>query len=166
MADQLAQTLPAYRALLEADDAEALRSRLNDAKRDPSSAWDQAVVAPLARIAPPAPRLLLVVDALDEALEHRPDTTGAPGLTIVDLLAQHTGRLPPWLRVLATSRPREEVLCPMGQAFKPRQLDAEQAANLNDSDAYALSRCRQGIWASAWPPPTCERKRWPAGSER
>ena len=31
----------------------------------------------------------------------------------------------------------------MGQAFTPRQLDAEQAANLNDSDAYALSRCRQ-----------------------
>ena len=32
----------------------------------------------------------------------------------------------------------------MGQAFTPRQRDAEQAANLNDSDAYALRRCRQG----------------------
>jgi hypothetical protein len=31
----------------------------------------------------------------------------------------------------------------MGQAFTPRQLDTEQAANLNDIDTYALSRCRQ-----------------------
>jgi hypothetical protein len=46
--------------------------------------------------------------------------------------------------VLATSRPRVEVLSPMGQAFTPRQLDAGHAGNLNDIDAYALSRCRQG----------------------
>jgi hypothetical protein len=72
--------------------------------------------------------------------------------------------LPPWLRVLATSRPREKVLSPMGQAFTQRQLDAEQAAKLNDIDVYTLSRCRQRIWASAWPPPTCERNRWPAGT--
>jgi hypothetical protein len=30
--------------------------------------------------------------------------------------------------------PREEVLSPMGQAFTPRGLDAEQAANRNDID--------------------------------
>ena len=38
--------------------------------------------------------------------------------------------------------PRVEVLSPMGQAFTPRQRDAEQASNLNDIDAYSLSRCR------------------------
>lgn len=144
VASQLAQALPAYRAALEADDAERLRARLNEANRDPSSAWDQAVVAPLARIPPPAGPLLLVVDALDEALEHRPDTAATPTLTIVDLLARHTPRLPAWLRVLATSRDREEVRGPLGQAFQPRHLDAERAANLDDLQAYALGRCRQG----------------------
>ena len=144
VATQLAHALPAYGAALEADDAERSRARLNEANRDPSSAWDQAVVAPLARIPPPAGPVLLVVDALDEALEHRPDANGEPAMTIIDLLARHTRRLPPWLRVLATSRPREEVLSPMAEAFQARHLDAERAANLDDIQAYALGRCRQG----------------------
>lgn len=132
VAAQLARALPAYRAALEADAAGGPRARLDQANRDPSGAWEQAVLAPLARIAPPAGAWLLVVDGLDEALEHRPASKDAPALTIVDLLARHTRRLPPWLRVLATSRPREEVLCPLGEAFTLRQIDAERAANLDD----------------------------------
>ena len=143
VAAQLAAALPAYRAAIEADDAEQLRTRLNQASKDPSSAWDQAVVAPLARIAPPEGRLLLLVDALDEALEHRPDSSGTLATTIVDLLADQAHRLPLWLRVLATSRPRDEVLSPMGQAFELRHLDAERPDNLNDLQSYALARCRQ-----------------------
>ncbi|MEB3317031.1 MAG: hypothetical protein VKO39_02660 [Cyanobacteriota bacterium] len=143
VAAQLARALPAYRAALEEDDAGGARVRLDQANRDPSGAWEQAVLAPLARIAPPAGAWLLVVDGLDEALEHRPASNDAPALTIVDLLARHTRRLPHWLRVLATSRPREEVLCPLGEAFTLRQIDAERAANLDDIEAYTLARCRQ-----------------------
>jgi len=55
VAAQLARALPAYRAALEAASAEQLRARLNEAQRDPGSAWEQAVVALLARIAPPTP---------------------------------------------------------------------------------------------------------------
>ncbi|MFM9101073.1 MAG: hypothetical protein ACKOPS_06930, partial [Cyanobium sp.] len=102
------------------------------------------MVAPLTRIPPPSGRRLLVVDALDEALEHLPDATGAPALTIVSLLARYTSRLPAWLRVLVTSRDREEVHGPLGQAFQLRHIDAERAANLDDIEFYVLGRCCQG----------------------
>jgi hypothetical protein len=52
----------------------------------------------------------------------------------------------------------------MGQAFTLRQLDAEQAANLNHIDAYALSRCRQGDLGERLAAANLRAKRWPAGS--
>ena len=35
------------------------------------------------------------------------------------------------------------MLSPLGQAFKPRHLNAERPDNLDDLQAYALARCRQ-----------------------
>jgi len=68
VAAQLAVVLPAYRAVIEAGDIERRRTRLNQANKEPSTACDQVVVALLARIASPEDRMLLLVDALDEAL--------------------------------------------------------------------------------------------------
>ena len=104
LASQLAEALPAYRALLEADDAKELRDKLDQAEQKPLPAFDQAVLAPLRRIEAPATQLLLVIDALDEALDHRPSGGDGTRTTIVELLGNEDRKLPPWLRLLATSR--------------------------------------------------------------
>jgi WD40 repeat protein len=144
LASQLADALPAYRALLEADDAKELRETLDQANQKPLPAFDQAVLAPLRRIEAPATQLLLVIDALDEALDYRPEAGGSSRNTIVDLLAKEARNLPPWLRVLATSRRRPEVVEPLRQGFfSIEEINAEEARNLADIHDYVEARCEQ-----------------------
>jgi|688.fasta_scaffold01174_49 hypothetical protein len=143
LASQLAEALPAYRALLEADDAKELRETLDQANQKPQPAFDQAVLAPLRRIEAPATQVLLVIDALDEALDHVRSGSGGSRSTIVDLLAKEARNLPSWLRVLATSRRRDEVLKPLRQGFSIEEINAEEARNLTDIHAYVKARCQQ-----------------------
>jgi WD40 repeat protein len=143
IAGQLAAALPAYRAAIEAEEAAGLRQLLEAPDNDPIGAFDQAVLAPLEAIAPPASPLLLVVDALDEALEHRPSNDKAPHITIVSLLGQRAQRFPRWLRLLATARPLPAVQQPLRQAFSLHSLNAEEARNLADIKAYAKARCQR-----------------------
>jgi len=143
LAAQLANTVPAYRQALEAEEAKEPRQWLDEADQDPSRAFDQAILAPLLKIDPPITAVLWVVDALDEAQEVR--AGGCPGaqLTIVQLLARYASRLPRWIKVLATSRRRPDVLNLLRQAFSLQELDAEEARNLEDLFTYALERCRR-----------------------
>ena len=143
IAAQLAAALPAYRAAIEAEEADGLRQLLEAPDNDPIGAFDQAVLAPLEAIAPPASPLLLVVDALDEALEHRPSNDKTARVTIVSLLGQRAQRFPRWLRLLATARPLPAVQQPLRQAFSLHSLNAEEARNLADIEAYAEARCQQ-----------------------
>ncbi len=143
IAAQLAAALPAYRAAIEAEAAAGLRQLLEAPDNDPIGAFDQAVLAPLEAMPPPASPLLLVVDALDEALEHRPSNDKAARVTIVSLLGQRVQRFPRWLRLLATARPLPAVQQPLRQAFSLHSLNAEEARNLADIEAYAESRCQQ-----------------------
>jgi hypothetical protein len=143
IAAQLAAALPAYRAAIEAEEAAGLRQLLEAPDNDPIGAFDQAVLAPLEAMAPPAGPLLLVVDALDEALEHRPSNDKAARVTIVSLLGQRAQRFPRWLRLLATARPLPAVQQPLRQAFVLTSLNAEEARNLADIEAYAEARCQR-----------------------
>jgi WD40 repeat protein len=143
IAAQLAAALPAYRAAIAAEEAAGLRQLLEAPDNDPIGAFDQAVLAPLEAMPPPAGPLLLVVDALDEALEHRPSNDKAPQVTIVSLLGQRAQRFPRWLRLLATARPLPAVQQPLRQAFSLHSLNAEEARNLADIEAYAEARCQQ-----------------------
>jgi WD40 repeat protein len=143
IAAQLAAALPAYRAAIEAEEAAGLRQLLEAPDNDPIGAFDQAVLAPLEAMPPPASPLLLVVDALDEALEHRPSNDNAARVTIVSLLGQRAQRFPRWLRLLATARPLPAVQQPLRQAFVLTSLNAEEARNLADLEAYAEARCQQ-----------------------
>jgi hypothetical protein len=143
IAAQLAAALPAYRAAIEAEEAAGLRQLLEAPDNDPIGAFDQAVLAPLVAMAPPASPLLLVVDALDEALEHRPSNDKAARVTIVSLLGQRAQRFPRWLRLLATARPLPAVQQPLRQAFVLTSLNAEEARNLADIEAYAEARCQR-----------------------
>jgi WD40 repeat protein len=143
IAAQLAAALPAYRDAIEAEEAAGLRQLLEAPDNDPIGAFDQAVLALLEAIPPPDGPLLLVVDALDEALEHRPSNDKAPLVTIVSLLGQRAQRFPRWLRLLATARPLPAVQQPLRQAFSLHSLNAEEARNLADIEAYAEARCQQ-----------------------
>jgi WD40 repeat protein len=143
VAAQLAATLPAYGAAVEAD-PEAMRW-LDDAPRDPASAFERAVVAPLNAIDAPAAPVLLLVDALDEALEFEATAGGVSSApTIVRLLSARAQRLPGWLKVLATSRRRQSVLQPLQQAFTCELLGGVDVRNLNDIRAYVVQRCASG----------------------
>ena len=84
---------------------------LPSCQRDPSVAFVQGVLRPLARLhslgqLPQSP-LFLVVDGLCEAEQHRPDT----GPTISSFLSDHVDQFPPWLKLIATARQSSED-CP------------------------------------------------------
>ena len=107
-----------------------LQTQVGRPLEDPASVFEACVLEPLTRLAPPrdGPRLLLV-DALDEALTH------AARPNIVDILGTRLQRFPPWLRLLATTRPERPVLQRLG-ALARRVIDAEDARNREDLDRY------------------------------
>jgi WD40 repeat protein len=145
LACQLKEALPAYRQAVEADQAQHRRRCLDDAETEPLLAFQQGVVEPLATIAAPATPLLIVVDALDEALGYRSTSGGGVTLTIVDLLAKEARQLPGWLRLLATSRRmQEEIVKPLRAGFfKIDEINAESNDNLDDIYIYVKNRCQQ-----------------------
>ena len=67
----------------------------------------------------------LLIDALDEA----PTELAA-------LLAELSAELPPWLRLVLTSRLGESCLQPYLKSFAPIQLDASSPENLDDVNLY------------------------------
>src|SRR5262249_43127495 len=83
----------------------AVEEALSEAScaRDPASAFEAGVLAPLEALpAPPGGVRYLLVDALDESLAAG---EGAARTTIVDVLASRLARLPAWLR-LGAAAPR------------------------------------------------------------
>jgi WD40 repeat protein len=143
LAALLAQALPAYRAEIEAN--VDLQERLDRALVDPGTAFERAVLGPLAKLDAPAAPRLLVIDALDEALELDAEAARKTG-SLVDLLADKAGRFPHWLRVLATSRPNPEVIAPLQQAFSLTDIDAEGAGNTDDLRCFVRARlCRAAL---------------------
>jgi hypothetical protein len=86
---------------------------------------------------------VLVIDALDEALEMEP-AEDRKRVTIVDLLAKKAAQFPRWLRLLATSRPIPEVLRPLKARYTLREIDAEDSRNQADLRQYVLARAFRG----------------------
>lgn len=77
-------------------------------------------------------RLVIVIDALDEAS----DANGNNPL--VDLLVTRLATLPSWLNFVVTSRPNPEVVAKL-QAFSPFELDTEDKRNREDLENYLQS---------------------------
>ena len=139
LAAQLALALPGYREAIESD--AAAQKHLDEATRKPMSALMQAILNPLQSLQAPDWPLLLLIDGLDETLGSYTAAENDDSSTIVDLLARLAESLPPWLRLLATSRPRQE----MRQALAARgtrwqEIDAEQVGNLEDIQTYVEGR--------------------------
>jgi hypothetical protein len=137
MAAQLGDHVSGYRKMVES--REDLQKRLDGADADPSGALDAAVLTPLAKVPRPDGVRLLVLDALDEALELDADEVAKRG-TLVDLLARSAQLFRDWLRVLVTSRSVPQVLTPLKAAFIAHEINAENPGNLEDLRAYVLGQ--------------------------
>jgi WD40 repeat protein len=136
LASRLAEALPDYRQVVEADSGIQERLTLKDA----SSVFEALILNPLRKVPVQASHRLLVVDALDEALEVDEETRKKDG-TILSLLAAKASRLPNWLRILASSRKNPTVVNGLRAAFGMRQIDAEDESNQRDLHGYVLARC-------------------------
>jgi hypothetical protein len=84
---------------------------------------------------------MLVVDALDEAMELEP---GQDRHTLASLLASAT-QFPRWLRILVTSRPHPKVINTLRGAFTLREIDAEDARNAEDLRQYILGQATRPL---------------------
>jgi WD40 repeat protein len=141
LAKQLAESLPTYSKILKSVQSIDLQRWLDDAENDPARAFEFAVLDPLLALNPVPEPKLLVIDALDEAevIEKSKSTPGR--LSIVSLLSRYAKRLPSWLKVLATSRHRPDVLKTLQQSFSLKRIDAEGSQNISDLRKYAFVRC-------------------------
>jgi WD40 repeat protein len=137
VAAMIASQVPEYAARLSDPTVEEALSEAS-CTRDPASAFEAGILTPLETVAPPAGGVrYLLVDALDEAL----DLAEGPGrnTTIVDVLAARLERLPPWLRLLATTRKERGVLDRL-RGLRAQELDAHDPRNLADIDRYIAQR--------------------------
>jgi WD40 repeat protein/ribosomal protein L37AE/L43A len=136
VAAMLAGQLPDYAARL---DDPTVQEALSVARceQDAASAFEEGVLTPLEHLPAPAHGVrYLLIDALDEALTQR-----AAGLTIVDLLASRLGRLPAWLRIVATTRKDPAVLDRL-RGLRAQTLDAQDPRNRDDLARFLDQRLR------------------------
>ncbi|HEY3499852.1 MAG TPA: TIR domain-containing protein, partial [Polyangiaceae bacterium] len=141
VASMIASQHPPYAAELDNPQVAEwfARDRL---EQDPASAFEQGILAPLAKLPPPGGGLrLLVIDALDEALLAPPPAGGGrQPISIVELLSTRHERFPAWLKLLATTRPEHAV---KDRLTLPAQvIKAEDPRNGDDLSAYIRARLR------------------------
>jgi WD40 repeat protein len=134
IAAMIASQVPEYAHAISSGEAAGALEEGRTAE-DPRSAFEAGVLTPLEALpAPEGGARYLLVDALDEGLlatEH--------SVNIVDLLASRLGRLPGWLRVVATTRKEPSVLERL-RGLRATEIDAHDTRNLDDVSAYIAAR--------------------------
>ena len=131
LAYQLSTQLPVYQDRLSA-------SPLDQTAIEPNvrAVFDRLFVTPLADAVPIADKPhVLLIDALDEVTQN-----GANELA--SLVGSEFDRLPPWLRIIITSRPHEQAINSTLQALDPWKLDAGREENLDDIRKYLRRELR------------------------
>jgi hypothetical protein len=127
LAFQLATRLPDYRKLLL-----TLPEIAELDRKDPAELFDYLLANPLKTvIGGGRERMLIVIDALDEAGEARRNPP------LVEMLARHAPRLPDWLGFVVTSRPESHVELPL-QSERPVLIDRTSDKNIADLREYLL----------------------------
>ncbi|TFH54036.1 MAG: TIR domain-containing protein, partial [Methanothrix sp.] len=124
LAFQIGTRLPDYRKLL------LTLPEINDLdQKNPDELFDYLLAGPLRHaIDGGRERYLIVIDALDEAVE-------AGRNPLVEMLARNAQRLPDWISFVVTSRPEKNVMAPL-QGLKPFVLDTGTEANRDDIRNY------------------------------
>lgn len=142
LAAQFAADVQAYRDALAAG-SEAQRA-LAAADTDARTAWSRGVVDLLMRLAdlkPDQPHVVLI-DGLDESLELHNAQAGGKGSLLDLVLMASASRLPPWVRVIISSR---EVPQLGGRTDSFKRIDMlgnHGLENREDLVQYVRSRCR------------------------
>lgn len=134
LAAQLAERLAGFRAVLASAPQDSLESE------DAGTLFRRLVADPL-RQQPGESPLLIVVDALDESLEHGERH-------IARLLYERMNDLPPRVRLLVSARQSPEV-CDLLARSRKVELRAEQPENLDDVARYIETRLREPRLASS-----------------
>lgn len=148
LAFQLATRLPDYRKLLL-----TLPEIAELDRKDPAELFDYLLANPLKTvIGGGRERLLIVIDALDEAGE-------AGRNPLVEMLARHAPRLPDCLGLVVTSRPESAVQTPL-QGLNPFVLDTRTEAN------RAFARNSIKLHGRSTASPGCQRPRILPGQSR
>ncbi len=136
LAAMLASQVPGF---AQAIDRGGALERLRDAERDPASAFQFGVIAPLASLpAPPHTPRYILIDGLDEALSGE---AARAAVTIPDLLSSQLGTFPAWLRLVATTRRRRSVLERFG-GVREVALSPSDERNLADVRVYLDARLK------------------------
>ena len=105
LAAQLARRLPE----MAADLAEAAKGLASGSLTTSESMFDALLKAPLSKVTPPSPgasadgQLVVLIDALDES------ESGPHRNELLALLSRRWSELPPWVRLVVTSRPDYEI---------------------------------------------------------
>ncbi|MCR9096676.1 MAG: TIR domain-containing protein [bacterium] len=141
---QLHARLPGYDAVLAVREPERRRSSASDAFR-------QLIVEPTTALPPPAAPFLIIVDSLDEAdawsrvgAGRDEASEGRPGQeSVLDVIVQQAPDLPPWLRIIATTRPEDSVVKRL-RTFDVLELMASRNENKLDLIDYISARVASG----------------------
>ncbi|CAK1546423.1 unnamed protein product [Leptosia nina] len=106
-------------------------------EKNPDECFKKAILFPLLEIDPPKQCLFLLVDAIDEGGNGKPETECSVGA----LLSRHQHLLPHWLLLVATARRHSRHLTKMFTGFRKITLDELQRAHVSaDVQRYVLAR--------------------------
>ena len=109
-----------------------LSAELIEQRWNVQDVYEHLLGAPLARCAPPAQRMVLLVDALDEC--ERGDAN-----EVLEVIVREFPKLPEWLGVFVTTRPETPILSRLKRAgLNPEHLLAD--ADFNRADVLAFLR--------------------------
>lgn len=128
VAAQFASQMSDYRQALNELDREEFT------ETDPGSAFRRLIAGPLQR-EPPTRSALILVGALDESLR-------SGERNIAALLRDRMDDLPPWIRIVASSRLQPEIL-DLFSDHGPEHIQATGEENLGDIDRYLGHRLKQ-----------------------
>jgi tetratricopeptide (TPR) repeat protein len=97
---------------------------------DAALAFRELIVEPTLKIVstPPIP-YLIIIDSLDEGFQQK-------GYSIVDLLFDQMLDLPPWIRIIATTRPEVEIIDKFGTGMVRFDLKNNNLQNITDIEKY------------------------------
>jgi len=145
IAYQLSTQLPDY-----AERLNALNLDESIPESDARTLFDNLIIQPLSGNFPrPDRTVLIVIDALDEATE-------AGKNELAGFIAAEYHKMPPWLRLIITSRPDPEVTYPL-QGLDPYSLGRSCVENEKDIATYLARQLRPYASGQAVPETAIER---------
>jgi tetratricopeptide (TPR) repeat protein len=123
LAYYLSTQLPEYQQKL----ADVIEIETLDSK-DVSALFYYLLVEPLHHIDPPKSRMVLIIDALDEAIRNGRND-------LVTVIAREFEKLPPWLGLFITSRPDQEISRKFSR-LNPYEIESTDSRNHRDIRRY------------------------------